>query len=230
MQKLAQACIAHEAAHVDHEGHLARTFPQIYGCPLECGNRSRQTFLKAMDVWSEYAASRSSAMFRPEAVEEFESVFCRCLEESLSACKERFAEYRKNQKALDVFMEVQQIFGDLFICAGYFLGHLDGAEGTLEGNAPRALGLLRKYPRVEDLMFRLHRTPDELWLTEYAWQSIEVFAPIYDLICESMALHGLAFARHRDEWRVVLCEDDHAAEAIQIALANWLKREDPCEN
>jgi hypothetical protein len=26
-------------------------------------------------------------------------------------------------------------------------------------------------------------------------QSIEIFAPIYDLICEMMAQHGLAFAR-----------------------------------
>jgi hypothetical protein len=75
LQRLAQACIAHEAAHVEHEGHLYRTLPDIYGRPLECGERSRQTFLKGMDVWSEYAACRSSAMFRPEAVEEFEGLF-----------------------------------------------------------------------------------------------------------------------------------------------------------
>ncbi len=28
-----------------------------------------------------------------------------------------------------------------------------------------------------------------------------------------MALHGLAFARHEDEWRIVLFEDEHATEA-----------------
>src|ERR1700761_9683938 len=83
MQALAFACIAHEAAHVEHGGHLYRTFPNIYGKPIPCGDRSRQTVLKAMDVWSEYAASRSSAMSRPEAAEEFESVFCRALVDSL---------------------------------------------------------------------------------------------------------------------------------------------------
>ncbi len=61
MQRLALGCIAHEAAHVEHESHLYRMFPDSYGKPLECGNRSRQSFLKAMDVWSEYAACRFSA-------------------------------------------------------------------------------------------------------------------------------------------------------------------------
>ena len=35
LQALAHACIAHEAAHVDHEGHLYRTFPgdlRLYRC------------------------------------------------------------------------------------------------------------------------------------------------------------------------------------------------------
>src|ERR1035441_4292371 len=41
LQTVAHACIAHEAAHVEHEGHLYRTFPDAYGCPLEGGNRSR---------------------------------------------------------------------------------------------------------------------------------------------------------------------------------------------
>jgi hypothetical protein len=119
LQTLAQACIAHEAAHVEHEGHLYRTFPGIYGRPLECGDRSRQTFLKAMDVWSEYAACRSSATFRPEAVEEFEGLFCRALEESLAACRERIAAYRIDQKAAEAFRDIQQLFGDAFIHARY---------------------------------------------------------------------------------------------------------------
>jgi hypothetical protein len=224
LQTLAQACIAHEAAHVEHEGHLYRTFPGIYGRPLECGDRSRQTFLKAMDVWSEYAACRSSAMFRPEAVEEFEGLFCRALEESLAACRERIAAYRIDQKAGEAFRDIQQRFGDAFIHAGYFLGHLDGLEPKLEDDAPGVAELFRKYPQIHPLIVRLRRVLHELWLSEYAWQSIEVFAPIYDLIREMMALHGLAFARHKDEWRMVLCEDEGATEAIQDALADWIAR------
>ena len=84
-QALACGCIAHEAAHVEHEGHLYRTFPEIYGHTLECGDRSRQTFIKALDVWSEYAACRSSAQYRTEALEDFDRAFCQSLEESRRA-------------------------------------------------------------------------------------------------------------------------------------------------
>jgi hypothetical protein len=219
LQALAHACIAHEAAHVEHEGHLYRTFPGIYGCPLKCGDRSRQTFLKAMDVWSEYAACRSSAAFRPEALEEFEGIFCRALEKSLAASTAQIAAFRRDRNAKDVFVGVQQLFGDVFIHAGYFLGHLDGLERTLEDDAPSVSELFQKYPRILPLIVRLRRVLHEMWLSEYAWQSVEVFTPIYDLICEMMALHGLAFAKHEKEWRVVLCEDDHATAATGASRA-----------
>lgn len=225
MQALAFACIAHEAAHVQHEGHLYRTFPHIYGTPIPCGDRSRQTFLRAMDVWSEYAACRSSAMFRPEAAEEFEKVFCRALEDSLSACKCRIAAYRADGKALNVFVDLQQLFGDVFICAGYFLGHLDGLGLNMQSHAPRASALFSQHSEIGDLVRRLRRTLHELWLTEYGWPSIEVFSPIYEIICAMMALHGFVFAKTDAEWRMVMCEGEGAEEEIRNALAMWLKRE-----
>ncbi len=61
----------------------------------------------------------------------------------------------------------------------------------------QASALLQQYPQMEALFTRLRRVLHEMWLTEYAWTSIEVFAPIYDLICEMMALHGLAFCTAR---------------------------------
>lgn len=225
MQALAVACVAHEAAHVEHEGHLYRTFPHIYGKSIPCGDRSRQTFLKAMDVWSEYAASRSSAMFRPEAAEEFENVFCRALEDSLLTCKQRIAAYREDGKALNIFVDIQQLFGDVFVCAGYFLGHLDGLGLNLQSHAPRASTLLREQPDIGVLIERLRRTLHQLWLSEYGWSSIEVFAPIYDIICAMMALHGLVFAKTNTEWRIALCEDDGAEQELRSTLAKWLERE-----
>jgi hypothetical protein len=80
------------------------------------------------------------------------------------------------------------------------------------------------------MVIRLRRVLHELWLSEYVWNSIEVFTPIYDVIREMMALHGLAFARHNDEWRMVLCEDEEPADGIQDALADWVKRADKPEN
>ncbi len=223
---LAYACLAHEAAHVEHEGHLYRTFPSIYGCPLECGTRSRPTFLKALDVWSEYAACRTSAMFRPSAMEEFEAMFCRSVEDSVAVCKERIAAYRSDRRGLQAFVDIQQIFGDLFICAGYFLGHLDGLELKLGEHAPRASALLHHHAPIESIVCRLDRVLHDLWLDEYGWKSVEVFAPIYDLICEMMALHGFAFARHETEWRIVMCEDDGAEQAVHDALESWMTKAD----
>jgi hypothetical protein len=223
MQALAFACIAHEAAHVQHEGHLYRRFPTIYGKPVPCGDRSRQTFLKALDVWSEYAASRSSAMFRPEATDEFENVFCRALEDSLIACKQRIASYREDGDALNVFVDIQQIFGDVFVCAGYFLGHLDGLGLNLQFHAARTSVLFAAHSEIGELVHRLRQTLHELWLNEYGWSSIEVFSPIYDIICATMSLHGFVFAKTHAEWRIVLCEDDGAEQQIRNALATWIE-------
>jgi len=189
-QTLAYGCIAHEAADVDHEGHLYRTFPTMFGRPLECGDRSRQIFLRAMDVWSEYAACRSSASFRPEAVHEFEGLFCRTLESSLAACEERIAVSESGCEALKDTLEFRQTFGDLFIHAGYFLGHLDGLELRLGYDAPQASSLLAEHPRIQTLIMRLGHELQELWRNEYDWQSVEVFAPIYELIGAMAAQRG----------------------------------------
>lgn len=226
LQEAAYACLAHEAAHVQHEATLYRTFPDVYTCLLECGSRSRQTFLKALDVWSEYAACRSAALFREAALEDFEGQLCCALESCSSACRDRIASFRNDGNAALVFCEVQQLFGDVFICAGYFLGHLDGLGLRIEDNAPRLAALLERHSDVAALIVRLRRVLHELWLSEYGWRSAEVFAPIYDLICSMMALEGLVFARHGDEWRMVMCEDEHAASELQSALANWMSQSD----
>ncbi len=223
MQRLALACIAHEAAHVEHESHLYRMFPDSYGKPLECGDRSRQTFLKAMDVWSEYAACRSSATFRPEAVEEFEGILCRAIQDSFAAALEQIKAHREGRGAGEVFREIQQIFGDVFICAGYLLGHVHGMERNLKDRTPRLDEVFQKSPAVEDLMIRLERILHELWLREFSWDSIEVFAPVYDLICEMMSHCGLVFARHEEEWRIVMYEEPEAVEEARKALEGWTK-------
>ena len=224
-RRVAYACVAHEAAHVDHDGHLWRTFPGIYGPHLDCGDRSRQAFLKAIDVWSEYAACRSTAPYRPEAIEDFEDSFCRALEGSLAASKDQIAAYRRDQKALPAFVGMQQLFGDLMIHAGYLMGHLAGIELDFERGAPRAAELLRERPSIKGIFLRLRRVLHELWLGEYGWKSIDVFAPIYDLICEMMALHGLVFARCDSEWRIVMCDEDFSVSDIQDALASLMNRQ-----
>jgi hypothetical protein len=71
------------------------------------------------------------------------------------------------------------------------------------------------------LLLQLSRVMQELWLFEYEWKSIEVFARLR-LICETMALHGLAFARHEAEWRLVMTDDDEAIPEIQDALARLM--------
>jgi hypothetical protein len=225
MQRLMQACISHEAAHVQHESHLYRMFPESYGKPLECGNRSRQTFLKAMDVWSEYSACRSSASFRPEALEEFEVILCRAIKDSLGDARGKIQSHREGRSAAVVFREVQQIFGDVFICAGYLLGHIHGLERNLCDQALRLHSLFEQRPETGRMMSRLERILHELWLKEFVWESIEVFAPIYDLISEMMALHGFVFAKSETEWRLVMSEDAGSTDRVKDELNLWMKND-----
>ncbi|HEY5212046.1 MAG TPA: hypothetical protein VIJ38_03395, partial [Acidobacteriaceae bacterium] len=182
-----------------------------------------QTFLKAMGVWSEYADCRSSAAFRPEALEEFESILCRAIEDSSGKAAEQIKAYAEGQNAALAFREIQQIFGDVFICAGYWLGQLHGLERNLRDQSPRLQAVFDQQPDIEALMTRLERILHELWLSEFVWESIEVFAPIYDLICDRMAQQGMVFVRHEEEWRIVMCEDPEAVDEARKALERWTK-------
>jgi hypothetical protein len=175
-----------------------------------------------MDVWSEYAACRSTAEFRPEALGEFESILCRAIQDSSGKASEQIKAHREGQSAALIFREIQQIFGDVFICAGYLLGHIHGLERNLRDQAPSLQAVFHEQPNVEALMMRLERILHELWLREFVWDSIDVFAPIYDLICDMMAQHGLVFVRHEDEWRVVMYEDREAVEEARKALGRWI--------
>jgi hypothetical protein len=83
--------------------------------------------------------------------------------------------------------------------------------------------LFQKYPSIETLMTKLERILHELWLQEFAWPSIEMFAPIYDLICDMMSQYGLIFVRHEKEWRIVMYGDRKAIEQAQKALDRWPK-------
>jgi len=223
-QALACGCIAHEAAHVEHEGHLYQTFPDIYGRTLDCGDRSRQSFIKALDVWSEYAACRSSAQFRPEAMDDFDKAFCLALQKSRSESQRWIENFRDGGSAAEAFREIQQLFGDAFICAGYLFGHIHGLEMHGVEAAPGARQLLSEKSAIADLIARLERVLKELWLSEFGWSSIEVFVPIYDLLCELMALHGMAFARHGDEWRIVMSDEASKTSALKEFLLSKAQR------
>jgi len=222
-QALACGCIAHEAAHVEHEGYLYKTFPDVYGRTLDCGDRSRQSFIKALDVWSEYAACRSSAQFRPEAMDDFDKAFCLALKESCLASQRWIESFRDGGSAAEVFREIQQLFGDTFICAGYLFGHIHGLELHGVQAAPGARKLLSENSSIADLIARLERVLNELWLSEFSWSSTEVFVPIYDLLCELMALHGMAFARHGDEWRIVMSDEVDKTPALKEFLLSKAK-------
>ncbi len=109
---------------------------------------------------------------------------------------------------------MQQAFGDAFISAAYLLGHLHGLElSELEG-APEALQMLSDDKPLSELFAKLSQMLNDLWLTEFAWHSLEVFGPLYDLIRELLALHGMVFSRHGDE-----CSNRHERRACKDSSA-----------
>lgn len=171
-EPLAMACIAHELAHVQHEGRFSRKFSSIYRGPLECGNRTRAMFIRAMDVWSEYAACRSSACFRPEALGEYGRLLQRAIEKLLTIRQTGEGEDRQTAAA------------EVLVCAGYLLGQLDGLALEAELQTRDAALSLRGDITVTVILDRLRSILRNLWETEEEWESIEVFAPIYDLMLE----------------------------------------------
>lgn len=170
-QSLAMACLAHELAHVQHEGKFYRKFPHLYRGKLECGNRDGSIFIEAMNVWSEYAACRSSASFRPEALEEHGELLQRAVQQMLTS------------GLGDGDQEKHVAAANLLLSAGYLLGELDGLDLEMEFESPSGSSPQEKTKLVSALD-RLKNLLRELWKTEDDWQTIEVFVPIYDLLLE----------------------------------------------
>lgn len=171
-QSLAMACVAHELAHVQHEGRFYRRFPQLYEGPLECGGRKRNIFIGAMDVWSEYAACRSSAAFRPEALEEHQLLLKGGIEK-LFAMEQAAPIAEKEAAAVETLM-----------CAGYLIGEVDGLDLDIE-IAPHQPGTAsHDWVKLASAFEKLKGILRELWETEGHWASIEVFVPIYELALE----------------------------------------------
>ncbi len=191
LQRVAQACIAHEGAHVEHETELFRMFPECYEELRGCGDRSAAIFIRAMDIWSEYAACRSSAMFRPEAGEEFEGIFCEAVVQKSSAGVAELKEREQRGGGPTVLPKRDQVVEDMFVYAGYLLGHTHGADHNLKERTSRLEEVFRTIPNVEPLIDRLECVLSQLWIQRSVWSSIEVFAPIYDLILERKSQLGL---------------------------------------
>ncbi len=81
----------------------------------------------------------------------------------------------------------------------------------------------------------LENQTSKVWLSTghpVVWgaRSIEVFAPIYDLICKLMAQHRLAFAKHEDEWRIIICDEQSAEKNIQKSPVARIPLRDVSEN
>lgn len=83
----------------------------------------------------------------------------------------------------------------------------------LEEHAPQTAGLLDEWPEMQDVVARLGKALHLLWLTEYAWDSIEAFAPVYDLLLEVMKLYGLSFYKNNEEYIIKLLFRSNGDEA-----------------
>ncbi|MEO6807479.1 MAG: hypothetical protein ABI209_15200 [Edaphobacter sp.] len=205
---------------------LRKCTPQA---PNDAGDSS---FLSWQSTWGEgYLQIDQNLQTKPRSRDErprFDGILCRAIEGSFAAA-EQIRAHREERSAGEVFQEVQQIFGDVFICAGYLLGHVHGLESNLKDRTLRLSAVCQKNPAIETLMTKLERILHELWLHEFVWPSIEVFAPIYDLICDLMSQCGLVFVRHKDEWRIVMYEEQEAIEEARQALRRWTGLHEPQE-
>ena len=118
--------LAHELAHVDLSASFYRSFPGAFGAPPRCGRRFPPLFLTAFRAWDEYAASRFSAIYREEQVQDYEQV----LRSAVAACPARvsdaFARFDQEQQHLAMLHEVHEACADVLVAGSYFAGHLAG--------------------------------------------------------------------------------------------------------
>jgi hypothetical protein len=177
---LAVGLLAHEAAHV-HDLHMQeRAFPGVLLRP-RAGYREHILLQIAHACWDEYAACRLSARFQhPEQLDWYQDTFCSFADGARDRADRQIHRYRRHGNVAQLVQEVLTEYGGLFKYAAYLLGHLDGLQLSLDGNAPKAAELINRRKNLGRNFNKLSTCLKSMWATYESWPGFQVF----DSLCE----------------------------------------------
>jgi hypothetical protein len=102
------ACVDHELSNVQR-GRFLPEVPDAHRDPLGRGGRSRRHFIRAINVRNEYAARRSSAQYRPEALAKNESLLRGSVEKMLAIGQNDRIEDRQAMTAEILFCSTAKV-------------------------------------------------------------------------------------------------------------------------
>jgi hypothetical protein len=183
--------VAHECGHVHDLGMMVRSFPDTW-LKMRLSHYDEALFQAAEGCWSEYVASRLSAIMSPvELTSNYETTFCEQVEKGLPAIRTSIRRYRMHYDLTRVLSECSYVVKRLFLYAGYLLGQLDGCNMSFADSAPKAASLLVSYPELRKIVEETHRELRALHATYGEWTNLGVYAPLKKLVLQLYAWVGL---------------------------------------
>ena len=97
-KRLALGCIAHEAAHVEHESHLYRMFPDSYGKPLGVRQPFATGLLEGDGCLERICCVPVLGDVSPGSGGGVEGILCRAIEDSSAAALEQIKAHREGAR------------------------------------------------------------------------------------------------------------------------------------
>jgi len=191
--------LAHECGHVHDLGVKARSFPEQW-LKARLNMHDGTLFEVAEGCWSEYIASRLSAIMSPhETTTDYENTFCEQLEKSVPAIQGFLRQYRMHGDVGRVLSECSYVVKKVLVYASYLFGQLDGIGASLQDGAPKAKALLEKHGQVEPLVKRLEAELESMNNVYENWDKLEVFEPLKKIALDLFAVAGLHLEDRGDE-------------------------------
>lgn len=213
--------LAHECGHVHDLSVMMRCFPEQW-LKLRFSRRDTTLFEIAEACWSEYIASRLSAVMSPDEITTgYENTFCEQLEKGIPAIRTFLRQYRMHGDVPRVLRECSYVIKKVLVYASYLLGQLAGLNQDLVSRAPRFTALFETYSNILPLVERLKDELETMHGTYGAWNNLAVFEPLKKIILDFYRVVGLELEDCNEQGMYViipLTEDTIPDLAEQLAF------------
>jgi len=190
--------LAHECGHVHDLATKVRSLPETW-LKVRLSRHDGALFEVAEACWSEYIASRLSAMLSPrELTGEYENTFCEQIEKGLPAIRGYLRQYRMHGDVSRVLAECSYVVKKIVVYASYLFGQLHGIETSFADAAPKAKEMLERHPAVQSLVLRIELVLQALHQNYGDWPSFDVFEPLKKIALALFAEVGLELQERDD--------------------------------
>ncbi len=195
--------LAHECGHVHDLGMKVASLPDTW-LKRRLNPYDGLLFEIADACWSEYIASRLSALVSPtELTSQYESTLCEQLETGIPAICGYLRQYRMHADVPQVLSECTYVVSKILTYASYLFGQLHGLGQAFDNAAPKTREALNDHPDVLSLVSQLEPELQALHAGYGNWQGFEVFEPLKKIAFDLFAVVGLILEERGDDGMAV---------------------------